>query len=831
MMDDDGEAYLQDDSFTDFGNASSISLNRSGHARVQQTYIDTAIQTDDVQVDRPKLRIKKRASTSQIKSTCAQLSSVCGISVETSRKTVQIVGRCLYSHQFYLSAEEQIENEGVEMKTSTYDDHSYVIPLARTILEWKLLQASEIEKDAATALLNKKPEVKAIMHFDSTGRSSIDGEWPSIILRFSDGNEYRLRPIFFAYEDRQQITNLFVETLTRMVSTLHISLENDSIQASVLWEKIDALMTDAVTKNLEIEETIAKALDSDHIPFHLLCKSHTVEALDKSSLDVLARVEKSVKQQEILEKINPALRSFFRDKKAIAEAGIEALLSLFTLDKSAKSCSQADLFEFICEREGVSKRVFLYQQRRFAKLGKAASSILQARDIMQMVVDEVEGTNQLVEACRIYLASELFITELECLSYFNHHVTFPFLNCVETSSQADLLMLLPKLHDDLLEKNTETLKNFIVSTHRLPIPTLSSEVSKKITDMMCISAAAAVKLQCGREYGFSTGKELRATDLSSLAPEQLVGLPTNNLVAERDLSKFDREARVAKSRNRRFRAKNIRNNMMLYQTTKELKITKMSHKIASILSNREETWTANQKERFQQRLQEKLIKCRKAKDYTKKLLNSCKSWGGPCTSVDELHEILREKAHEQELIVKTEHSYYVHTHKLDKTARPALCKINGITHEEKLVNLAILLDDDTASQYTMDDVPTNLDVISALECTQHQRQWVNQAILGVNELRVVVWQNCDSKYEWFLAYIKHIEDDKCTVDHLHRATNSSDCKWKYPSIEDVQEAELDQLLNCSVEGHWYIAPDKRKRLFSVSNITAIDAAFKRHINF
>ena len=88
MMDDDGEAYLEDDSFTDFGNASSISLNRSGHARVQQTYIDTAIQTDDVQVDRPKLCIKKRASTSQVKSTCAQLSSVCGISVETSRKAV-----------------------------------------------------------------------------------------------------------------------------------------------------------------------------------------------------------------------------------------------------------------------------------------------------------------------------------------------------------------------------------------------------------------------------------------------------------------------------------------------------------------------------------------------------------------------------------------------------------------------------------------------------------------------------------------------------------------------------------------------------------------------
>ena len=130
------------------------------------------------------------------------------------------------------------------------------------------------------------------------------------------------------------------------------------------------------------------------------------------------------------------------------------------------------------------------------------------KDILQMLVDEVKGINQLVEACRIYIASELFISELECLSNFNHHVIFPFLNCVETTSQANLLMLLPKLPLDLLEKNTETLKDFIASTHRLPIPTLSGEVPKKIIDMMCISAAA-VKLQYGRKGGFSAGEELR----------------------------------------------------------------------------------------------------------------------------------------------------------------------------------------------------------------------------------------------------------------------------------------------------------------------------------
>lgn len=71
--------------------------------------------------------------------------------------------------------------------------------------------------------------------------------------------------------------------------------------------------------------------------------------------------------------------------------------------------------------------------------------LLEAKDILQMLVDEVQGTNQLVESCKIYLSSELFITELECLAYFNHFVTFPFLNCVEMSIQADLLVTLPKL--------------------------------------------------------------------------------------------------------------------------------------------------------------------------------------------------------------------------------------------------------------------------------------------------------------------------------------------------------------------------------------------------
>ena len=171
-----------------------------------------------------------------------------------------------------------------------------------------------METMAAKALYRKDCNVKAFLHFDTTSCSSIDGEWPSIILRFSNAEEFRLRPIFFAYKDRDQITELFVETFSRLSVALSI-IENVVIQPSKLWENIDALMTDAVTKNLGIEETIPASLGSVHHPYHLLCKSHTVEALDRSNLEVLSSIEKKVNQQAVFENINPALRSFFEVKR------------------------------------------------------------------------------------------------------------------------------------------------------------------------------------------------------------------------------------------------------------------------------------------------------------------------------------------------------------------------------------------------------------------------------------------------------------------------------------------------------------------------------------
>ena len=63
---------------------------------------------------------------------------------------------------------------------------------------------------------------------------------------------------------------------------------------------------------------------------------------------------------------------------------------------------------------------------------------------------------------------------------------------------------------------------------------------------MCTDAAEEIKLQCGREYGFSDSEPSRATHLDKPSANELTGLPTNNLDIERDFSKFSRLSEVTK---------------------------------------------------------------------------------------------------------------------------------------------------------------------------------------------------------------------------------------------------------------------------------------------
>ena len=59
--------------------------------------------------------------------------------------------------------------------------------------------------------------------------------------------------------------------------------------------------------------------------------------------------------------------------------------------------------------------------------------------------------------------------------------------------------------------------SFVVKMYGISVPEVTSELAQNIINRTCSSAPAAMNQQCGREYGFSDGETLRATDLSVLS--------------------------------------------------------------------------------------------------------------------------------------------------------------------------------------------------------------------------------------------------------------------------------------------------------------------------
>ena len=177
-----------------------------------------------------------------------------------------------------------------------------------------------------------------------------------------------------------------------------------------------------------------------------------------------------------------------------------------------------------------------YQERRFAKLGYVAGSILDAIPLLTMLLNEAPNQNLHTESVRIYIECEFFSTALAVLSYFSYKVSLPLLNCEEKSSQTDLCVLFPKLYEYLLVGNTNTLLDFVVKHTQYQVKDLSSDLEKLLLKKFCTHAAAVIKLQCGSEYFPDESTTSRSTHISYLSEVEQEGLPTKNLLPERDFS-------------------------------------------------------------------------------------------------------------------------------------------------------------------------------------------------------------------------------------------------------------------------------------------------------
>ena len=98
-----------------------------------------------------------------------------------------------------------------------------------------------------------------------------------------------------------------------------------------------------------------------------------------------------------------------------------------------------------------------------------------------------------------------------------------------------------------------------------------------------------------------------------------------------------------------------------------------------------------------------------------KRLKLCKSWGGPVVSVEELHSVLKAHPNKKQEIVRTELIYFRESHKSEVLYNPEMFKVNGNTHEERLLNLCALVAED--DECSLCSLPTNADASLIVEAS------------------------------------------------------------------------------------------------------------------
>ena len=75
---------------------------------------------------------------------------------------------------------------------------------------------------------------------------------------------------------RQKTKKLVVENY-KCLAAAASAFSGMDLTVKVLWEQSDAFMSDSVAKNLLIENTVAKSLNSTHEPYHTLQKPYRGE--------------------------------------------------------------------------------------------------------------------------------------------------------------------------------------------------------------------------------------------------------------------------------------------------------------------------------------------------------------------------------------------------------------------------------------------------------------------------------------------------------------------------------------------------------------------------
>lgn len=144
-------------------------------------------------------------------------------------------------------------------------------------------------------------------------------------------------------ETRQNLTELKVTILAILATCGNVTRQN-------LWTKIDFSMTDSVNHNKGVEELVAKALEIDHLPAHLLCNVHPSLMFIREILKLFVEIDSTL----IPDKIYDGFAITITDNQiSVFQNCVDCTLRLVSRDFNHKAWNKAEEFELFMAPERI----------------------------------------------------------------------------------------------------------------------------------------------------------------------------------------------------------------------------------------------------------------------------------------------------------------------------------------------------------------------------------------------------------------------------------------------------------------------------------------------
>ena len=255
-----------------------------------------------------------------------------------------------------------------------------------------------------------------------------------------DKQYYAFPTLSLASETRENLAAL-------KVAVLNILSVCSGVPAETLWTKIDFLMTDSTSHNLEVAEKVAESLDSEHQPEHLLCQVHPALMFSRKLQEVWKEIDVAIGPDKIFAGFAVSLSD---QQESVTLQWQDCLTRLVTHDYDQKPWNRATEFDlFIAPLVNPAKRLI---KERFNSLPYTCLiAIWLDKHVTAFLAKYTNVTNSL--ACIVRSFQDIkYLRVLSCVGVIlGVHLIEPYLHLTSSSETTweHLVKAFPELYTAL----------------------------------------------------------------------------------------------------------------------------------------------------------------------------------------------------------------------------------------------------------------------------------------------------------------------------------------------------------------------------------------------